>query len=149
MSRVKWPGFWLVLNATVLGDGGDPDLAGGELNIVTVGVAEDDLAGLRGFSPGALDGLAILENGSRTSADSSDRFVIAITINTLGYYHGNDYAWCELNGLATLGFGVGFGQIGRTLIGSVRLAGGVEAKISISDTIVTINSIESLRGSKL
>lgn len=64
-------------------DGGNPDLARGELDIVAVGVAEDDLAGLRGFGPGAFDSLAVLENGGRAGADGGDGFVVAVAIDAL------------------------------------------------------------------
>lgn len=68
----------LVFDATVLWDGGNPDLPWGELDCVAVGVAEDDLAGLRSFGPGAFDGVAVLKDGGGTSADGSDGFVITV-----------------------------------------------------------------------
>jgi len=50
-------------DAAELGDGGDPELTGGEPDDLAEGAFEDDLAILGGFFPSGFHGLRIFGNG--------------------------------------------------------------------------------------
>ena len=124
-------------------------MARSKLNCVAIGVTEDDLAGLGGFSPSALNRLAVLENCGWASADGGDSLMIAVATGAFLDYHCNNYARCKLNRVATLSFGVGLSNVGGTFIGEMWLAASIGAEIFIGLSVVEINCVKGGRGTKL
>lgn len=139
----------LVLDAAILRNGGNPNLAGDKLDGAAFGVTEDNLAGLGRFGPSALNGLAVLENSGWASTDGGDGFVIAVGVGALLDDHGDHYARCELDWVTTLGFSVRLGDIGWAFVGSVGLTASIESEVFVGGRIIVVNGVESLGSAKL
>jgi len=128
-------------DAAELGDGGDPELTGGEPDDLAEGVFEDDLAILGGFCPGAFDGFAILENVGFAGADGRDAFVISVSHSVLLDHHGDDGARGDLFQLAAFGDSVGFGEIGGTFIDEVGVAALIAAGVGVGFGVVGVDGV--------
>lgn len=111
--------LWLFLDslfpadAAELRNGGNPDLAGSELDFVPGGVAEFDLAVFGDFLPGGFDEGAILEDFGLAFADGLDAFVIIVGHGVLLDVHGDDDAGRDRLRFATISE---IGDAGGTII---------------------------------
>lgn len=123
-------------------DSSNPDLSGSKLNVVAIGISEDNLAGLRRFSPATFNNLSILKDSGRSGADGGDLFVVAIIIWAFLYYHSYDYTGCELHWFATLGLSIRFRQVGWTFVGNMGFTTSIGAKILVGFWVVFVNGIK-------